>query len=183
ADLPAISASTNREAAHPERGEAAPAAERSRGTTPTSTSTAYGSDGDRWRAAVDEVEKVSPLAAPMLKQAALSGFRDGEVAIVMPTDFLAKSVERRRAEVEEVLTRFVGRPTRLAISIGAAPAGAQQGASDGTAPAASPASIAAAEAAEKQARSARVRDAARNHPNIREATRILDGGVEKIEEL
>ena len=132
---------------------------------------------------MDEVEKVSPLAAPMLKQAALSSFRDGEVAIVMPTDFLAKSVERRRAEVEEVLTRFVGRPTRLAISIGAVPAGALQGASDGTASAGSPASIAAAEAAEKQARSARVRDAARNHPNIREATRILDGGVEKIEEL
>jgi hypothetical protein len=119
----------------------------------------------------------------MLKQAALSGIRDGEVAIVMPTEFLAKSVERRRAEVEEVLTRFLGQPTRLAISVGAAPDGAGQGAPDGSGPPPTPASIAAAEAAEKQARSARVRDAARNHPNIREATRILDGGVEKIEEL
>jgi DNA polymerase III subunit gamma/tau len=181
ADLPANAASTNGEAAHPERSEATPAAERSRGKTPT----AYGSDGDRWRAAVDEVEKVSPMLAPMLKQAALAGVRDGEIAVVMPTDFLAKSVERRRAEVEEVLSRFLGRPTRLAISIGAVPAAAPQGASDATtASAAAPAaSIAAAEAAEKQARTARVRDAARNHPNIREATRILDGGVEKIEEL
>jgi hypothetical protein len=119
----------------------------------------------------------------MLKQAALSGIRDGEVAIVMPTEFLAKSVERRRAEVEEVLTRFLGQPTRLAISVGAAPDGAAQVAPDGSASPPTPASIAAAEAAEKQARSAHVRDAARNHPNIRDATRILDGRVEKIEEL
>ena len=46
-----------------------------------------------------------------------------------------------------------------------------------------PASIAHVEAAERQARSAAVRDAAKTHPNIREATRILDGGVDKIEEL
>ncbi|WP_242344403.1 DNA polymerase III subunit gamma/tau [Anaeromyxobacter terrae] len=151
--------------------------------TATAAPIAYGSDADRWRGAVDEVEKVSPVTAPMLKQAALRGIRDGEVAIVMPTDFLAKSVERRRAEVEEVLARFLGRPTRLAISVGAVPADGLQAAPDGHAPTPPPASIAAAEAAERQARSASVRDAARNHPNIREAARILDGGIEKIEEL
>jgi DNA polymerase III subunit gamma/tau len=51
------------------------------------------------------------------------------------------------------------------------------------APTPPPASIAAAEAAERQARTARVKDAARNHPNIREAASILDGSVDKIEEL
>ncbi|WP_243338107.1 DNA polymerase III subunit gamma/tau [Anaeromyxobacter soli] len=151
--------------------------------SPAAASAAYGSDAERWRAAVDEVEKVSPVAAPMLKQAALRGIRDGEVAIVMPTDFLAKSVERRRAEVEEVLARFLGGPARLAISVGAVPADAPQAAPDARAPAPPPASIAAAEAAERQARSASVREAARNHPNIREAARILEGGIEKIEEL
>jgi hypothetical protein len=117
----------------------------------------------------------------MLKQAVLRAIRDGEISLVMPTDFLAKSVERRRAELEPVLSQFFGRSVRLAISVGAAPSGPQAGDAGNAPPAA--ASIAAAEAAEKQARSARMRDAARNHPNIREASRILDGGVEKIEEL
>jgi DNA polymerase-3 subunit gamma/tau len=44
-------------------------------------------------------------------------------------------------------------------------------------------SIAQTEAAEKQARSARLQDAARTHPNIREAARILEGGIKKVEEL
>ena len=44
-------------------------------------------------------------------------------------------------------------------------------------------SIAQTEAAEKQARSARMQDAARSHPNVREAARILEGGITKVEEL
>jgi hypothetical protein len=44
-------------------------------------------------------------------------------------------------------------------------------------------SIAQAEAAERQARSAAARDAARGHPNIREAAKILEGGIDKVEEL
>jgi hypothetical protein len=47
---------------------------------------------------------------------------------------------------------------------------------------AAPVSIAAAEAAEKLARSVRLREAARHHPNIAEAARILEG-VPRIEEL
>ena len=169
-------------AVHPERSADASAEARSRGTTPTRPASSYASDVERWRAAVDEVEKVSQLAAPMLKQAALKAIADGEVAVVMPTDFLAKSVERRRAEIETVLTRFFARPTRLAITVGSVapePAGSPD-ASSAPAPAAS---IAATEAAERQARTARVKDAARNHPNIRDAAQILDGSIEKIEEL
>ncbi|ABS27941.1 DNA polymerase III subunit gamma/tau [Anaeromyxobacter sp. Fw109-5] len=173
-----LPASTGSPAAgHPERSSDASAAEPSRGAP-----TAYGSDAERWRAAVDEVEKVSPAGAPMLKQAVLRGIRDGEIDLVMPTDFLARSVERRRSELEPVLTQFLGRPVRLAISVGAPPAAEAQS-PDATTPTPVPASIAATEAAERQARSARVREAARNHPNIREAVRILDGGVDKIEEL
>jgi hypothetical protein len=118
----------------------------------------------------------------MLKQAALRSMADGEVAIVMPTDFLAKSVERRRAEIEAVMGRFFARPTRLAITVGAV-APEPSSSPDAAVPPPPPASIAAAEAAERQARTARVKDAARNHPNIREAARILDGNVDKIEEL
>ncbi|GAO03065.1 hypothetical protein PSR1_01948 [Anaeromyxobacter sp. PSR-1] len=33
------------------------------------------------------------------------------------------------------------------------------------------------------ARSARVRDTARAHPNIQEAVRVLDGAIDRIEEL
>ncbi len=66
----------------------------------------------------------------------------------------------------------------------AASAWAIDGAAAGAAPAAPVApSLAQAEAAEKQARSARVREAARAHPNIREAAKILEGGIEDVDEL
>jgi DNA polymerase-3 subunit gamma/tau len=132
--------------------------------------------GERWRAVVEEVETVAPLAAPALRQATLLWIRDGEVAIQLPAGMLATGVERRRSELEAVFTRSLGRPTRLELKLGAAPAA-------GVVPGqAAPISIAAEEEAEKLARSARVREAARNHPNVKEAARILGGGL-KIEEL
>ncbi|HET9554523.1 MAG TPA: DNA polymerase III subunit gamma/tau, partial [Anaeromyxobacteraceae bacterium] len=131
--------------------------------------------GDRWRAVVEEVEKVTPLAAPALKQATLLWIREGEVGIQLPPGIMATATERRRADIEAVFARSFGRPTRLELKLGAAvePAAAGE---------AAPVSIAAADAAEKLARSARVRDAARAHPNIQEAARILEGST-KIEEL
>jgi DNA polymerase-3 subunit gamma/tau len=134
---------------------------------------------DRWRAAVEEVEKVSPRAAPALKEAVLLSIADGEVAIQVPPGIVAETIERRRAEVEAVFARTFGRPTRLAVRTGPVPAAA---AGQEAAAAAAP-SIAQTEAAEKQARSARLQDAARTHPNIREAARILEGGIKKVEEL
>jgi DNA polymerase-3 subunit gamma/tau len=132
--------------------------------------------GERWRAVVEEVEKVTPMAAPALRQATLLWLREGEVAIQLPAGMLATGVERRRAELEAVFTRCLGRPTRLRLELGAAPP-------PGVVPGeAAPVSIAAEEAAERLARSARIREAARNHPNIKEAARILEGGL-KIEEL
>jgi len=156
--------------------------------TPTATATAtatpsparaFSSDAERWRAAVEEIEKVSPMVAPALKQAALLGMKDGEVAIQLVPGLFAQTAERRRAEIEGVLSRFLGRPTVLAVTVGAAP---PPGAESAGAPAPAP-SIAQVEAAERKARSARVRDAARTNPNIRDAARILEGGIDDIEEL
>jgi DNA polymerase-3 subunit gamma/tau len=90
---------------------------------------------------------------------------------------LADGAERRRADIEAIFARYFGRPTKLVVKRGVnAPAPVAGG------PAA-PASIAQTEAAERQARSSAVREAAKNHPNIRDAARILDGGIDKIEEL
>jgi hypothetical protein len=126
---------------------------------------------------VAEVEKASPLLAPALKEAQLLSVSDGEIAIQLPPGMLADGLERRRPDVEAALGRHFGRPTRLLVKRGAAAPGAPGGA-----PAAAP-SIAQAEAAERQARSSAVREAARSHPNIKDAAKILEGGVDKIEEL
>jgi len=137
-----------------------------------------GTDQERWRAAVDAVEKVSPMAAPALKQAALLRLSEGEVSVQLAPGLYVQAAEKRRAEIEAELGRFFGRPTRLAVTVSAAPPPAPVE----DAPAA-PASIAEVEAAERQARSARLRETARGNENIREAARILGGGIEKIEEL
>jgi len=128
---------------------------------------------DRWRVAVEEIEKVSPAAAPALRQAALLWIRDGEIGLQLPPGLAAASTERRRTEIEGVLTRHFGRPTRLAVTLGEAPAP----------DAAAAPSLAAAEAAVRQARTRQVREAAGEHPNVREAARILGGDIGKIEEL
>jgi len=148
---------------------------------PTSNATAPSTPSapaDRWRSAVEAVEKESPSVAAALKQAALLALSDGEVKLLLAPGLHAQNVERRRGDIEAVFTRFFGRPTKLAVTIGATPpAGASP---EPTAPAPS---IAATEAAERMARSQKVRDAARGHPNIKDAARILDGGIDKIEEL
>jgi hypothetical protein len=122
---------------------------------------------------------VNPRAALALKEAALLSLADGEISIQLPAGMFADTVERRRAEIEQVFARALGRPTRLAVRTG--PAASPEAAA---APAAAPApSIAQAEAAEKQARSARLQEAARTHPNVREAAKILEGGITNVEEL
>ncbi len=128
---------------------------------------------DRWRAAVEEVEKVSPAAAPALRQAALLWIRDGEVGLQLPPGLHAASAERRRAEIEGALARHFGRPTRLAVTLGEAPAPEAVAAP----------SLAASDAAQRRERSRRVREEAAEHPNIRDAARILGGEVAKTEEL
>jgi DNA polymerase-3 subunit gamma/tau len=121
------------------------------------------------------VEKVSPAAAPALKQATLRWIRDGEIGLQLPAGLMAATAERRRAEIEAVFARCFGRPTALALTLGEAPA-APPGES-------APVSLAAAEQAERLARSRRVRETARAHPNIQQAARLLEGGVDQVEEL
>ena len=134
---------------------------------------------DTWRSAVDAVEKVEPRVAPALKEAALLSLAEGEIAIRLPAGVFATTVERRRAEIEAVFASHFGRPTRLVVTTG--PAEPPEG---DTTPAAGPApSLAQVEAAEKTARSARVKEAAKTHPNIREAAKILEGGIKDVEEL
>jgi DNA polymerase-3 subunit gamma/tau len=148
---------------------------------PASTPAAAASAVERWRAAVEEVEKTSLPAASSLKEAALLAVREGEIEIALPAAGLhARRVEAKRAEIEPVLASVFGRPTRLKLSVGEA---APLPAPDAGAPAGSSLSIAQAEAAEKRARSSRVQDAARGHPNIKDAARILDGGIKDVEEL
>jgi DNA polymerase-3 subunit gamma/tau len=175
APTPAIPAATPTPTATP-APTAAPIATPAPTATPTPTIDPAAPVADRWRALVDEVEKVTPLAAPSLKQATLLWLREGEVAIQLPAGMMATAVERRKAEIEAVFARCLGSPTLLTLKLGAAPAA---GAVPGEA---APVSIAATEAAEKLARSVRVKDAARTHPNVKEAARILDGSL-TIEEL
>jgi len=94
----------------------------------------------------------------------------------LPEGMLADTVERRRQEIEAIFERFFGRPTRLSLKAGPAASAADP-------PAPTVPSIAQVEAAERVARSARLQQTARGHPNIQDAARILDGGVQKIEEL
>jgi DNA polymerase-3 subunit gamma/tau len=130
---------------------------------------------ERWRAVVDEVEKVSPAAAPVLKQATLRWIRDGEIGLQLPAGLMASTAERRRTEIEAVFARCFGRPTRLALTLGE-PAATPPGES-------APVSLAAAEQAERLARTRRVRETARAHPNIQQAAKLLEGGVDHVEEL
>jgi DNA polymerase-3 subunit gamma/tau len=145
---------------------------------PAPASTPPASDAT-WRGAVEAVEQESSMAATALKQAAVLGITPGEVAVQLPRGMFAATLEKKRPEVEAVFARFFGRPTKLTLTIGAA---APAPAAGGEPPAAAP-SLAATDAAERLARSKRVRDAARGHPNIQEAARVLDASIEDIEEL
>jgi DNA polymerase III subunit gamma/tau len=169
----------------------APAASGGRGTatpspSPTQTASSTPSStpkddptaapGDRWRAAVTEVERVSAATANALKQAVLVAIGDAEVSLRMPPGMALSTVERRRAEIEPALARHFGRPIRLAIAQGPA-------AEPGAPVAGAPQSLAAVEQAERDARTSRVKAAAKAHPKIQETAKILDGDVTKIEEL
>jgi hypothetical protein len=113
------------------------------------------------------------MVGQVLRQAVLLRIAEGEVAIQVVPGLAAQTAERRKGEIEAALERYFGRPTRLSVTAAAAPLPEAAGA----------ASIAQADQAEREARSARVREAARSHGNIREAAKILDGEVAKVEEL
>jgi DNA polymerase-3 subunit gamma/tau len=85
-------------------------------------------------------------------------------------------VERKRVAVEKAFSGHLGRPVKLAIEVGPpAPAAAMA-----TPPVAS---IASVERAEREARSAKLRDEARTHPNIQEAAKLLGAEIDGTDEL
>jgi hypothetical protein len=75
--------------------------------------------------------------------------------------------------VDEVLGRFFGRVTKLVLAEGPL----------STPGSGASASLAQMEQMERQERSERVRQAARGHPNIQAAARILESEVGNVEEL
>jgi len=129
-----------------------------------------------WRAAVASVEAESPTLGSALKQATLVALGSPEVRIRFPAGTrFPDMVERKRAAVEKAFSTHLGRPVKLAIEVGPAPAVAEA--------AAPVASIASVERAEREARVARVRDEARTHPNIQEAAKLLGADIEGTDEL
>ena len=121
------------------------------------------------------------MVAIALKQAALLGLGAGEISVQLPPGMHAATLEKRRGEIEASFARYFGRPMKLSVTIGAAVPAAASGA--GEAPAAVAPSLAATEAAERLARTKRIRETARAHPNIQEAAKVLDASIEDIEEL
>ncbi|HZZ85396.1 MAG TPA: DNA polymerase III subunit gamma/tau [Anaeromyxobacteraceae bacterium] len=134
---------------------------------------------ERWRAAVESVERQSPFVAQALKHAALLGIQGEEIALQLPRgSTMASAAERKRPEAEAALSSFFGRSVKLRFSLG--DAAAPQAAA---AQPAAPTSIIAAEKAERVARHARREAEARAHPNIQGAARILEGEIHRVDDL
>jgi DNA polymerase-3 subunit gamma/tau len=160
----------------------APADEPSRPRAPAAAPAGPPSTADRWRALVAEVERASSGAALLvnaLKQAAVVALTESEVALRLPPGLPFSTVEKRQQELLEIFARFFGRPVKLSLARGAPGEVGVETAG----PAEQARSLAELEQAEREARSERVRGAARQHPNIQEAAKILEGEVTKIEEL
>jgi hypothetical protein len=127
---------------------------------------------ERWRAAVAEVEAESPSLGAAMKHATLVALGSPEVRIRFAAGTKYPDlVERKRGAVEKAFSSFLGRPVKLAIEIGPAAA------TEAVAP------IAAVERAEREARTVRVKDEARSHPNIQQAARLLDAEIDGTDEL
>jgi DNA polymerase-3 subunit gamma/tau len=133
--------------------------------------TAAGAPADRWRAVVSALEgDGGSLLAIALKQAALVSLSDDEVTLRPPAGLNGKTLVEERPQIEAALGRHFRRPFKVTL----------------TAPdaAAVPAlSVAAVERAERESRAREVKQAARAHPNIKEAARILGGDLGDPEEI
>jgi DNA polymerase-3 subunit gamma/tau len=137
---------------------------------------------DRWRALVAHVEQKGSggaLLVNALKQAVVVALTEGEISLRLPPGLPYSTVEKRRPELVEIFGRFLGRPAKLTLGRGVASDSAPVAEGAGG----QPQSLADLEQAEREVRSERVRAAARGHPNIQDAAKILEGEVTKIEEL
>jgi DNA polymerase-3 subunit gamma/tau len=133
--------------------------------------TAAGAPTDRWRAVVAALEgNGGSLLAVALKQAALVALSDDEVTLRPPAGLNGKTLLEEKPQIEAALGRHFGRPFRVTLTAPDA----------GGAPALS---VAAVERAERESRAREVTRAARSHPNIKEAARILGGDLGDPEEI
>jgi DNA polymerase-3 subunit gamma/tau len=130
-----------------------------------------GNPAERWRAVVAAVEgDGGSLLAVALKQAALVSLAEDEVTLRPPAGLNGKTLVEERPQIEAALARHFGRPFRVTLT---APDAASVPAL----------SVAAVERAEREVRSRELKQAARAHPNIKEAARILGGDLGDPEEI
>jgi DNA polymerase-3 subunit gamma/tau len=148
-------------------------------STPTPTATAPRTSpsdpASAWRDAVSAVEQRSYPLAAALKQAQLVALADDAVSLRIAPGFHARTIGDKKVEVEQLFARHFGRPVRVDLSVVAGTAAATE-----LAPVQS---LAAVERAEREARTAQVRHAAKSHPNIQEAAKILGGEIDRTDEL
>ncbi|HET7754956.1 MAG TPA: DNA polymerase III subunit gamma/tau, partial [Anaeromyxobacteraceae bacterium] len=134
-------------------------------------SSADAAPDDRWRAVVSALEgDGGSLLATALKQAALVSLSDDEVTLRPPSGLNGKTLVEERPQIEAALGRHFRRPFRVTLT-----------APDAGGPPAL--SVAAVERAEREVRAREVKHAARSHPNIKEAARILGGDLGDPEEI
>jgi hypothetical protein len=122
---------------------------------------------------VDAIDAESPRLGGALRHATLVSMTDADIALRLGAGIHASLLTSKKADVETALARHLGRAVRVAVEVGPADA-----APEGSAP-----SLAAVEKAEREARSRKVRETARSHPNVREAARILGGEIDGTDEL
>jgi DNA polymerase-3 subunit gamma/tau len=106
-----------------------------------------------------------------LKQAALVTLSDDEVTLRPPAGLNGKTLLEEKPQIEAALGRHFRRPFRVTLT---APDAA------GVTPSLS---VAAVERAERESRAREVKQAARAHPNIKEAARILGGDLGDTDEI
>jgi DNA polymerase-3 subunit gamma/tau len=132
---------------------------------------------ERWRAAVAAVEAGSPTTGGALRQASLVSMDAGEISVRIAPGLHAAKLQGAKTEIEAAFARHLGRPVRLAVTVGG---NAQQA---GAEPTPAGQSLAQLERAERDARGRQVREAARAHPNIQGAAQILGGEIDRTDEL
>ncbi len=125
----------------------------------------------RWRDAVDGLRRENTIIGSCLSEGRLLWLRPGEVALGYPPagHFYRSQLESTFArQVEEMLSRWFGAPTKLKLQEAAANA---------------PASVADTERKAREERRLRLRAEAREHPAVLAVQSILGGEIDDIEVL
>jgi hypothetical protein len=120
-----------------------------------------------WRQVLARLEVKRPALGGLLAHAEVAAFAAGAVTLALPDKFSAGQAEKSRAEIEAAVSDALGRPTRIAFSVGAR----------------ADAAVRSAVGAESEAASAdrKQREAeARQHPVIRRAQDVFGAALKEI---